>query len=24
VLTAGIFLPPMLVDWFNNVARLLG
>jgi hydrogenase-4 component F len=24
VLAAGIFLPPMLVDWFNNVARLLG
>jgi hydrogenase-4 component F len=24
VLAAGIFLPPMLVDWFDNVARLLG
>jgi hydrogenase-4 component F len=24
VLAAGAFLPPLLVDWFNNVARLLG
>jgi hydrogenase-4 component F len=24
VLAAGIFLPPLLVNWFQNVARLLG
>jgi len=24
VLAAGIFLPPLLVEWFQNVARLLG
>jgi hydrogenase-4 component F len=24
VLAAGVFLPPMLVSWFQNVARLLG
>jgi hydrogenase-4 component F len=24
VLAAGIFLPPLLVSWFQNVARLLG
>jgi hydrogenase-4 component F len=24
VLAAGIYLPPPLVEWFQNVARLLG
>ena len=24
VFAAGIYLPPVLVDWFQNVARLLG
>jgi hydrogenase-4 component F len=24
VFTAGIYLPPVLVTWFENVARLLG
>jgi hydrogenase-4 component F len=24
VLTAGVFFPPLITDWFQNVARLLG
>jgi hydrogenase-4 component F len=24
VLVAGVYLPPLLVDWFQHVARMLG